>query len=174
MIISVENAYTGNDFRKIFSFHYKKTAEDVVREVLRSEKCPFDAEVSICIVDDDEIRRYNKETRGIDKPTDVLSFPMVDYPEPAGFSILKEGDVGAFDPANGLLMLGDIVISAAKVRDQALEYGHSAKREWAFLIAHSMLHLIGYDHMTDDDRKMMESRQEEILDTLRIKREDKR
>ena len=73
MIISVENAYTGNDFRKIFSFHYKKTAEDVVREVLRSEKCPFDAEVSIRIVDDDEIRRYNKETRGIDKPTDVLS-----------------------------------------------------------------------------------------------------
>ena len=173
MIVRVENAYTGDDFKAIFSFHYKKTASDVVEAVLRSEKCPFDAEVDIRIVDESEIREHNKESRHIDKVTDVLSFPMCEFPSPADFSSLKGDEVGVFDPDNGLLMLGDIVICAAKVRDQAVSYGHSAKREWAFLIAHSVLHLIGYDHMTEEERSVMEEKQEAILRKLKITREVK-
>ena len=89
MIVRVENAYTGDDFKDIFSFHYKKTASDVVEAVLKSEKCPFDAEVDIRIVDESEIREHNKESRHIDKVTDVLSFPMCDWPAPADFSHLE-------------------------------------------------------------------------------------
>lgn len=170
MTVTVENAYTGDDFKQIFNFHYKKTAADVVREVLKQENCPYEAEVTVTIVDESTIREHNKESRQIDRVTDVLSFPMVDYPNPADFSGLKENEIGAFDPENGLLMLGDIVICAEKVRDQALEYGHSTKREWAFLITHSLLHLIGYDHMTDDERLIMEEKQERVLDSLGIRR----
>jgi len=171
MTVNIENAYTGDDFKKIFCFHYKKTAAAVTEEVLRSENCPYDAEVNIRIVDEKEIREHNKESRGIDRVTDVLSFPMADYPAPGDFSGLHGDDIGVFDPVTGLLMLGDIVICAAKVRDQAEDYGHSTKREWAFLIAHSLLHLIGYDHMTDEDRAVMDEKQERILKTLKIKRE---
>ncbi|MCR5148712.1 MAG: rRNA maturation RNase YbeY, partial [Eubacterium sp.] len=109
------------------------------------------------------IRIINKENRDIDKPTDVLSFPMLDYNEPADFSLAEDNTYDYFDAETGNLLLGDIVISLDKVYSQAEEYGHSPKREIAFLTAHSMLHLFGYDHMEEEERKVMEELQEEIL-----------
>ena len=111
----------------------------------------------------------NRQFRGIDRPTDVLSFPMVDYEEPGKFDFLEEA-MEYFNPETGELMLGDIVISKEKVIAQAEEYGHSTQREYAFLIAHSMLHLFGYDHMEEDERAVMEQKQKEILEQLQILR----
>lgn len=117
------------------------------------------------------MRRLNREARGIDRATDVLSFPMTQYGKPGNFSELKKGHADSFNPENGCLMLGDIVISVDRVRTQAREYGHSAKREYAFLIAHSVLHLIGYDHMNDTEAEVMQKRQSEALEALGITRD---
>lgn len=111
----------------------------------------------------------NAEFREIDRATDVLSFPMVDYEEPGEFEFLEEADE-YFHPETGELMLGDIVISKEKVLSQSEEYGHSPRREYAFLIAHSMLHLMGYDHMEEEERLCMEAKQRDILDRLNILR----
>ena len=113
----------------------------------------------------------NLEQRGIDRPTDVLSFPMIEYDAPGDFSVIDEETGDAFNPETGELMLGDIVISKEKVLSQAEEYGHSPKREYAFLIAHSMLHLSGYDHMEEDEAKVMEAKQEQVLASLGITRD---
>lgn len=96
---------------------------------------------------------------------------MVNYETPGDFSFLEEDSEDCFDPDSGELLLGDIVISADKVAAQAEEYGHSRRREYAFLIAHSMLHLMGYDHMTPEDAAEMERLQEEILQQLGISRQ---
>jgi probable rRNA maturation factor len=114
----------------------------------------------------------NREHRGIDRPTDVLSFPNVDYESPADFSNIEDREEDYFDPESGELCLGDIVISIDKVFEQAKEYGHSPMREYAFLIAHSMLHLLGYDHMEPSEAAVMEAKQEEILTRLGITRND--
>ena len=127
------------------------------------EECPYEAEVSVLLTDNDRIHELNREFRGIDRPTDVLSFPMCDYDTPGDFDWLGEHGDDCFHPESGELLLGDIVISVEKVREQAEAYGHSEKRELAFLVAHSMLHLFGYDHMEDEERKIMEAKQEEIL-----------
>lgn len=118
---------------------------------------------------DEEIREMNREFRDIDRATDVLSFPMIAYESPADFAFLEE-DESCFDPDTGELMLGNIVISKQKVVEQAEEYGHTVEREYAFLIAHSMLHLLGYDHMEEEERAVMEKKQREILDGLGITR----
>jgi len=94
----------------------------------------------------------------------VLSFPLLEYPAPADFSFLEDAGVDAFEPDSGELLLGDIVISLDRAMEQAGEYGHSLKREVAFLTAHSMLHLFGYDHVEDEERSVMEKMQEEILE----------
>ncbi len=139
--------------------------EDIVRQMvvaaLDYENCPYEAEVSVTVVDDKEIQKINKTYRNIDKATDVLSFPMYQYEKAADFDNL---DDSAFNPESGELLLGDIVISAEKVTAQAKEYGHSKEREFAFLLVHSMLHLLGYDHMEEEERLVMESKQKEILE----------
>ncbi len=112
----------------------------------------------------------NLEQRGIDRPTDVLSFPMIEYDAPGDFSVIDEETGDAFNPETGELMLGDIVISKEKVLSQAEEYGHSPKREYAFLIAHSMLHLFGYDHMEEEERAEMEAHQRAIMEKVGIPR----
>ena len=144
---------------------YKKTVDAVLDE----EDCPYEAEVSLLIVDDEAIREINREQRDIDKATDVLSFPMVQYDVPGDFSCVEEMQ-DCFNVETGELMLGDIVLSADRIRSQAEEYGHSERREYAFLIVHSMLHLIGYDHIADEDRRIMEDKQRVIMDTLQITR----
>ena len=115
------------------------------------------------LTDNDAIQEINRDYRQIDAPTDVLSFPMVDYEQEADFSHLEEAAEDYFNPETGELVLGDIIISVEKVMKQAESYGHSRERELAFLIAHSMLHLCGYDHMEEDERLVMEEKQREIL-----------
>lgn len=144
-------------------------AKEVIEASLDYVKCPYEAEVNLLLTMNEEIHQMNKEFRGIDRATDVLSFPMVDYEVAGEFDFLEERD-DCFHPETGELLLGDIVISKEKVLAQASEYGHSVKREYAFLIAHSMLHLSGYDHMEEAERIQMEHMQREILNKLSILR----
>lgn len=153
-----------------FDFDIREVAELVVDAALEHEKCPYEAEISLLLTHNDEIHEMNLEHRGIDRATDVLSFPMLEFDHPGDFSIIDEETADVFDPESGELMLGDIVISVDKVLEQAQEYGHSPKREYAFLIAHSMLHLCGYDHMDDEERKVMEEKQREIMEKINILR----
>lgn len=137
----------------------------MVEASLDYEKCPYEAEVNVILTDNEAIREINREQRQIDSATDVLSFPMVDYETPSDFDHVEEAVEDYFNPETGELMLGDIVISVEKVEEQAEKYGHSQTRELAFLVAHSMLHLCGYDHMEEEERLEMEERQRAILDT---------
>lgn len=148
---------------------YEEIIKKVVEAALDYEQCPYDACVNVVLTDNASIHQVNLEMRRIDRPTDVLSFPMNDYPAPGDFSRLEE-DPDSFDPDSGELLLGDIMISVEKVREQALAYGHSETRELAFLVAHSMLHLMGYDHMEEGERLDMERRQREILEGIGILR----
>ncbi len=143
---------------------YEEIIENVVNESLDYEKCPYEAEVNVILTDNEAIQSINQEYRQIDAPTDVLSFPLVDYETPADFDHVEDAVEDYFNPETGELMLGDIVISVDKVEEQAEKYGHSQARELAFLVAHSMLHLCGYDHMEDGERLVMETRQKEILE----------
>lgn len=153
-------------------FDAEKLAVLVIDKVLELEECPYESEVSLTLTDNQEIHRINREFRQIDRPTDVLSFPMVDFPAPAEYGYLeKAGWEDCFHPETGELLLGDIVISIERALEQAKEYGHSSKREYAFLIAHSMLHLLGYDHMVPEEAAVMEAKQEEVLRQLNITRE---
>ena len=147
----------------------KELAEKVINAALDYADCPYETEVNLLLTMNNEIQEMNCNFREIDRPTDVLSFPMIDYEEAGNFDFLEDV-MDAFHPESGELMLGDIVISKEKVISQAEEYGHSIEREYAFLIAHSMLHLFGYDHMEDDERLEMEQKQKEILEILQIVR----
>ena len=151
-------------------FDYEALLKKVVEGCLEYEDCPYEAEVSILFTDDDEIRQINQEFREIDKPTDVLSFPSIEYEIPGDFSKLEENAADCFHPETGELLLGDIVISVDRAKLQAQEYGHSIEREVAFLTAHSMFHLFGYDHMEENDRIVMEEKQNDVLDKLKITR----
>ena len=152
-------------------FSEQEIAEAVVSETLDYEDCPYEVQVNIILTNNEEIQQINQEQRGVDAPTDVLSFPMIEYAYPSDFTVLEADDMNSFDPDTGELILGDIVISVDKVIEQADKYGHDVKREYAFLIAHSMLHLFGYDHMNDDERKSMETDQESILNNLNYRRD---
>ena len=154
-----------------FLFDADAVAKAVVEMSLDYVKCPYDIEVSLLITDNEGIREYNRDYRNIDKETDVLSFPNVDFEVPADFSNVEAQFEDYFNPDSGNLILGDIIVSAQKVLEQAASYGHSEKREFAFLIAHSMLHLCGYDHMEDSERLEMEKHQEAILEALKIGRD---
>ena len=122
------------------------------------------------LTDDEAIHELNRTYRSIDRATDVLSFPLIEYPSAGDFSELEDCD-DFFSPESGEAMLGDIVISVDHVREQAESFGHSLKREYAFLICHSMLHLMGYDHMEDDERIEMEAEQKRIMEALQINRD---
>lgn len=143
---------------------YETIIREVVEEALDYENCPYEAEVNVVLTDNNEIHKVNLEYRNIDSATDVLSFPMVDYEVPSDFNHVEEAKGDYFHPETGELLLGDIMISVDKVEEQAEKYGHSQTRELAFLVAHSMLHLCGYDHMEEEERLMMERKQKEILE----------
>ena len=147
----------------------EELATRVINAALDYIGCPYEAEVNLLLTMNDEIQEMNCNFREIDRATDVLSFPMVNYLEAGNFDFLEEMNE-CFHPETGELMLGDIVISKEKVLSQAEEYGHSVEREYAFLIAHSMLHLFGYDHMEEEERIEMEQMQKEILEQLQITR----
>lgn len=154
-----------------FDFDWKEVFEQVAEAVLDQEGCPYETEISLLVTNNFEIREFNKDNRGINQETDVLSFPNIDYVTPSCFEGLEEAGADFFDPDSGELILGDIIISAEKVKEQAKEYGHSEKREFAFLVAHSMFHLCGYDHMEKDEEEIMIDKQESILTYLGITRD---
>ena len=122
-----------------------------------------DFEITVSITDGEGIRAINAEHRGIDKETDVLSFPLWNR---------NEGEEPFVNPETGCVMLGDIIISLPRVKEHAAEYGHSEKREAAYLCTHGVLHLLGYDHMVDDEKAVMRKREEELLSQMKITRED--
>ena len=163
--------YAENETSREFDFNWEAVYRQVALAVLDSEECPYETEVNLLLTDNNGIHEFNKETRNIDAPTDVLSFPNVDYDIPGNFDVIEEQEADCFEPDSGELILGDIIISVDKVQSQALEYGHSEKREFAFLVAHSMLHLCGYDHMTPEEEQEMINKQEMILNNLGITRD---
>lgn len=152
-----------------FSFDYESLARTVVQAAIEAEEFPFEAEISLTLTDNMEIQEINLLHRQIDAPTDVLSFPMIEYKEASDFSEIEFSDDN-FNPDTGEAVLGDIVLSVEKVYSQASEFGHSVEREFAFLILHSMLHLFGYDHMNKEDAAIMENKQKIILEHLQILR----
>jgi probable rRNA maturation factor len=161
-----------NESEITLPFDVEAVASDVINEALNEEEFPFEVEVGLTLCDNEEIHRLNKEFRGIDRPTDVLSFPNVSYENPGDFSVMDgEQNIDLLNPDTGNIMFGDIVVNENRVREQAKEYGHSEKREFAFLIAHSMLHLCGYDHMEEQEAAVMEGKQNDILTSLGITRD---
>ena len=153
-----------------FTFEPEEYVEKVILAAMDFVECPYEAEVNVLFTDNAGIHEMNMEYRGIDRPTDVLSFPMVEYEVPGNFDLLEEEQEECFHPETGELLLGDIVLSYDKIKEQALEYGHSELRELCFLVAHSMLHLCGYDHMEEAEEKQMEEKQEAVLTKLGITR----
>ena len=143
----------------------KKAMEKAIEHTLQTENFGLDAEISLTITDDNEIHRLNLQERGIDRPTDVLSFPMLEYDNERNMIDFD------YDMDEGFIMLGDIVISAERAAAQATEYGHGFLREMAFLTVNSMLHLLGYDHENSEaEEKLMFEKQEQILNDLGITR----
>lgn len=139
----------------------EKLIEDCTAAALEEEGIDDTAEVSVTLVDNEGIRELNNQHRGIDRETDVLSFPMGD--DENGYEI---------DPDNDAIILGDIVISLERAAQQAEEYGHSYRREVAFLITHSLFHLLGYDHVnSEEEEKEMFGKQEKVLQKLGISRD---
>ena len=137
----------------------------VIRTALAAEGVTFPCEVDVRVTSDAGIHEINLEMRGVDHATDVLSFPVFD---------LVPGELpDEEDPGTGLVPLGDMVISMEHVAAQAKEYGHSNRRELAYLVVHSTLHLLGYDHLDEGEQKrQMRAREEAILAELGITRED--
>lgn len=128
---------------------------------------PFDGQVTVTITDDEGIRKYNNEFRQIDKATDVLSFPLNDFYR----SVPGEDMTELMDPITCEVPLGDMIISVERAREQAKEYGHGMARECAYLTVHSMLHLLGYDHVDEGEEKAaMREKEEEILYVLGLSR----
>ena len=161
-----------NEAEREPDFDYEEVIKAIIEKTVETEKCPYEIEVNVLLTGNDEIQEANRNFRDIDRPTDVLSFPMVDYSSPSDFSTVNESPECYLNPETDELVLGDIMISVDKVYEQAEEYGHSRKREFAFLIAHSMLHLLGYDHMEDEERVVMEAKQEAVLEALGITRNE--
>ena len=164
--------YVESETDKTLPFDMEEVAGKVIAEALALENSPYEASVNVLLTDDQGIHVMNKQYRGIDRPTDVLSFPNVDYEKPSDFTGIEDRTEDYFDPENGELCLGDIVISVDKVYAQSEEYGHTPRREYAFLVAHSMLHLLGYDHIEPAEAAVMEQKQEEILNRLGITRNE--
>lgn len=148
-----------------------KKLESVISFALKEEEVYIDCEISMLFVDNEEIRDINNETRGIDRATDVLSFPMLDYDNKKVFKeMYKDNNFDATFMDGEELVLGDIVLSLERTLEQSKEYNHSFEREACYLVVHSVLHLLGYDHMEDEDKKIMRRREEEILGKLDITR----
>lgn len=150
-------------------FDYENLARDVIETALDTEGFPYETEVNLLLVSTEGIWEINRRHRKIDAPTDVLSFPLISYQAPGDFEgIEQDGD--NFNPDTGEALLGDIILCIDKVKEQAKSFGHSEKREYAFLILHSILHLLGYDHMTPKESELMEGKQNKILGQMGILR----
>lgn len=148
-----------------------KTLEQIEKHILEKENVKYDSEISLIFVDNKEIQRINKENRNIDKITDVLSFPTLSYRDGNTYSEEyenKKHDLWDFNEGN--LVLGDVVISLEKAKEQSENYGHSFEREVCYLFTHSILHLLGYDHMEEKEIELMRKKEEEYLEKFEIRR----
>ena len=144
---------------------------EVCEQSLKAEEMNVPYQISLLFVDNEEIREINRDTRGIDKATDVLSFPMLDYPQNKVFKeVYKDTKFNEIYLDGDELVLGDMVLSLERAKEQSIEYNHSFNREVCYLVVHSILHLLGYDHMEDEEKKVMRKREEEILGKLNITR----
>lgn len=161
-----------NETEEELPFSVEETVRQVCERILEAEGCPYEVAVNLLLTDDRGIRELNREYRKIDRETDVLSFPNLDFEEAGVFEIPEDREADYFDPDTGELFLGDVCISVNRMREQAESYGHSLKREFAFLVAHSMYHLCGYDHMEDTAARVMEQKQEDILEAMGITRDN--
>lgn len=164
-------SYVENETGVEFPFAAQEILEKIMETVAGMEDCPYETTVNLLLTDNAGIREYNRDYRGLDQETDVLSFPNIAFAREGDFSVVEEDEADHFDPDSGELLLGDIILSVDRVRSQAGEYGHSLLREFAFLIAHSMFHLCGYDHMEPQEAAVMEQKQEEALARLGITRD---
>ena len=135
----------------------------VVLATLDSEDFEEDCYVAVTITDNENIRMINNEQRAIDSATDVLSFPVLEF---------EDGQMlaGVGDYFEDKLILGDIVLSAERAKEQSIEFSHSFEREVGYLVCHSVLHLLGYDHENEDEREVMRVKEEETLEKLSLKR----
>ena len=164
-------SYVENETGIEFPFEIQGVLDRIMEEVTQMEDCPYETTVNLLITDNTGIREYNKNYRGLDRETDVLSFPNLSFEREGDFSQAEDEEADCFDPDSGELILGDIILSAERVLSQAQEYGHSVLREFAFLTAHSMFHLCGYDHMEEHEAAVMEQKQEEVLKRMGITRQ---
>lgn len=153
-----------------FDFSPEEKLDQLISHVAETAGCPYELEVSVTMVTKDTIHEMNRQFRQVDRATDVLSFPMMEYDRPGDFEGKAFLDSMAVSPETEELMLGDIVLCAEVIHEQAQEYGHSELREFSFLVVHSMLHLFGYDHIQESERIEMEREQREIMEQLKIYR----
>ena len=164
--------YTDNRQNKIeVNDELVNIINEVCEKALKAEDVNSPYQISLLFVDNEEIRDINRETRGIDKATDVLSFPMLNYPKDKVFKeVYKDTKFNEIYLDGDELVLGDMVLSLERAKEQSIEYNHSFNREVCYLVVHSILHLLGYDHMEDEEKKRMRKREEEILGNLNITR----
>ncbi|MGH4118879.1 rRNA maturation RNase YbeY [Clostridium sp.] len=149
----------------------KSVIKNVIEYTLSEEKLLVESEVSVIFIDNEEIREINLKHRGIDEVTDVLSFPMLHYPENKVFKeVYTNYKFDQNDLYDGKLVVGDVALSLEKAVQQSEEFGHSTTRECAYLTVHSILHLLGYDHIEEAQKNIMRKREEEILGTFNIYR----
>lgn len=142
---------------------FVRTIKRAMKAALKAEGVKVPCEINVLITDNEGIHRINREFRNVDRPTDVLSFPMQNL-IPEHF----EPDMTEADPETGRLMLGDMAVSVDKIYEQAKEYGNTVKRELSYLTVHSCLHLLGYDHMDEGvQKKQMRTREKEIMKLLK-------
>lgn len=166
--------YIENELDTLIPKAYEDIVTDIINASIDFMKCPYECEVNVIFTDSDGIKEINKLHRGINSPTDVLSFPMCEFEQIGDFDSLEANPLDYFNQDSGELILGDIILNIDRIVSQAEEFGHTKRREAAFLTAHSMLHLFGYDHMEDEERIIMEKLQEEILTKKGYTRDDQK
>ena len=164
-------SYVENETEVDLPFDVQELSEQIMDVVTEMENCPYETTVNLLLTDNAGIREYNRDYRSLDQETDVLSFPNIPFEKAGDFASVELSEADYFDPDSGELVLGDIILSVDCVLSQAHEYGHSVLREFAFLAAHSMFHLCGYDHMDEQDAAVMEEKQEAVLTRLGITRD---
>ena len=152
-----------DEFGSAESCELAELLEQVVDFAVKQVLGEDEVELTVTLTDGETIREINKEHRGIDSETDVLSFPLWDR---------RAGEEPFINPDTDAIMLGDIIISIPRMKEQAEEYGHSERRELAYLCIHGVLHLLGYDHIEENDKTEMRGKEEELLSALRLTRED--
>lgn len=163
MDINIENC------QDIFEIDAHEFIDNVVRHVLKFEEVDIECELNVFLVDNKKIREINLEYRGIDRSTDCLSFPMLNYKKGNVFKDqYKNYEFKNYELDDGKLILGDIIISLEKANEQSIEFNHSFERETKYLLIHSLLHLLGYDHIEDSEKQIMRVREKSIIKYLKI------